>query len=269
MAALNWDEVGQEAVADLQSLIRFITVNPPGDEGPAAAYVIERLEEAGLSPTALECEGRPNVVVRLEGDGSLPGGALLLAGHLDVVPVEEEFWTHPPFGAVIDGDYLYGRGAIDMKAMVTMCLTVIRQLAIHDVPLGRDIIFAVVSDEETGCWHGSRYLVEEHPELVTAECMLGEFGAFSMDVRGKRFYPIQVGEKGTCRIELEASGDPGHGMTPRPDTAVVRLSEAVAKLGQTRLPMHRVATVEQSIREMAKHQGFPASLILPRCSTRS
>lgn len=261
---MDWKTSENEAVEHLRKLVRFETVNPPGNEGPAASYVIEQLGEAGLDPTRVDSEGRPNVVVRLNGDGSLDGGPLLLAGHLDVVGVEPEHWSHPPFGAEIDGDYLFGRGTLDMKNMVAMCLTIVRQLARAGVKLGRDVIFAAVSDEEAGCQHGSRFLVENHPELVQAECMLGELGAFSLDIKKTRYYPIQVAEKGTCRIELTARGDPGHGSMPHQNNAVVKLAQAVAALGHHPLPQHRVTSVVRFVRELARSQGFPANLVLPR-----
>jgi acetylornithine deacetylase/succinyl-diaminopimelate desuccinylase-like protein len=261
---MDFQTIENEALDDLQRLIRCPSVNPGGDEREAADYVLARLREAGYEPDWLESEGRPNVVARLPGDGSLPGGALLLTAHLDVVPVEASRWTHPPFEAVIDGEYLYGRGAIDMKNMVAMCLAVMRHLKLSGARLGRDLIFAAIADEEQGCTHGSRFLVEQHPDKVRAECMLGEFGAFSVDVKGRRMYPIQVAEKGTCRLELIARGEPGHGSLPRPDTAVVQLAEAVARLGTARLPRHRVATVEEFLRATGAAQGFPASFALPK-----
>jgi acetylornithine deacetylase/succinyl-diaminopimelate desuccinylase-like protein len=260
---MNRGSIEREAISDLQELIRFKTVNPPGNEGPAARFLFERLEDAGLRPRLLECEGRPNVVVRLQGDRSRDGGPLLLTGHLDVVPVEEEAWTHPPFGAEVEGEYLYGRGAVDMKHMVAMCLTIACQLAREEIRLGRDIILAFVSDEEEGCRCGSRFLVESHPEEVRAECMIGETGGFSMDVNRKRYYPIQVAEKGRCRIRLTARGEPGHGSIPHQENAVLRLAQALIKLGQARLPQHRVRTVERFVQELARTQGFPASWILP------
>lgn len=261
---MDWDAIGKEALDDLRTLIRFETVNPPGNEGPAAAFVVERLREVGLEPEVLECEGRPNVVVRLAGDGSKGGGALLLTGHLDVVPAEEEHWSHPPFAAEIHDDYLYGRGAVDMKQMVAMCITVVRQLVREKTPLGRDIVLAVVADEETGGRCGSRFLVEEHPEKVRAECMIGEFGAVSHDVGSTRYYFVQVAEKGRCPLRLTARGRPGHGSVPHQENAIARLAEAIERLASTRLPQHRVRTVERWVRDLAAAQGFPASFVLPR-----
>lgn len=241
------------AVNDLKTLLRFDTTNPPGNEQQAAQFIVERLASVGIDAEVLESAGRPNVVARIKGDGT-GGGPLLLAGHIDVVAVDREHWLHDPFEATEADGYIWARGAIDMKYMVIYCMYAIMQVARSGRTPSRDIIFAAVSDEEAGCEHGSRFLVEQHPEKVRATHMLGEFGGFSQDSRGIRFYPIQVAEKGVCQFHLRASGQPGHGSIPIADNAVVHLGRAVARLGSTRLPRHRTATVEASIRAMAKPQ---------------
>jgi acetylornithine deacetylase/succinyl-diaminopimelate desuccinylase-like protein len=241
------------ALEDFKTLLRFDTTNPPGNEMPAALWVMERLQSVGLTPELLVSEGRPNVVVRIEGDGT-GGGPLLLAGHIDVVAVDREHWSFDPFAAVESAGYLYGRGTIDMKHMVIYCIYAVMRLAQTGRRPSRDIILAVVSDEEAGCTHGSKFLVDEYPEKVRATHMLGEFGGFSQDSRGLRFYPIQVAEKGVCQFHLRAKGSPGHGSIPIADNAVARLGRAVDLLGRTRLPRHPTRTVQASIRAMAAAQ---------------
>lgn len=250
------------AVEDLRTLLRFDTTNPPGNEEAAIAFLRTRLEAAGVDVQVLSCEGRPNLVARIAGDGT-GGGPLLLAGHVDVVPVDREHWTEDPFAATIRDGYLYGRGAVDMKYMVIHCLYAMLLVAESGRRPSRDLIFAAVSDEEAGCWHGSRFLVDEHPELVRAEHMIGEFGGFSLDVNGVRYYTIQVGEKGVCQFRLRATGEPGHGSIPHSENAVVRIAEAVRKLGNARLPQKPNRTVETFLREMARHQPAPARHVLP------
>ena len=258
----EWEAQLDRAFEDFRTLIRFKTVNPPGDEGPAADFVAQRLRDADIETTVVYSDGRPNVVGRLRGDGS-GGGPLLLTGHLDVVPAEPEFWDVDPFEAVVKDGYLYGRGTVDMKNMVAMSLHVILALKKSGARLTRDVIVAFVSDEEEGCTHGSRFLVEQHPELVQADYMLGEIGGFNLDINNVRYYPIQVGEKGICQFKLTAHGDPGHGSMPRAENAVTRLAEAVAKLGRKRLPYHPTASVEANLRSIAKHQKPPTSTALP------
>ena len=113
---INWDEVHKEAIEHLKALIRFETVNPPGNEKPAAEYIPDILRDEGLAPELFEsAEKRSNVVCRIPGSGQAP--PLLLNGHLDVVPAESDQWRFPPFEAREKDGWLYGRGAVDMKNM--------------------------------------------------------------------------------------------------------------------------------------------------------
>ena len=260
-------QLGDEAVEHLQALLRIDTTNPPGNETPAAEYLAALLDAAGVAPTLIgETPARQNVIARLEGSGEK--APLLLAAHLDVVEAEPESWTHPPFGGEIHDGYLWGRGAIDMKHMAVMSALVVARLKAEGVRLVRDVIFAGVADEEAGCDHGSRWLVDHHPDLVRAEYALGEAGGFSVRMNGRVIYPIQVAEKGAVWMKLRATGRPGHGSMPRENNAVARLAEAVAKLARTRLPQHRTAVVDRYLRAVARTQPFPASALLPRMHLR-
>lgn len=235
---------GERLIEHLQALIRIRTENPPGNEIVAAEYLAGLLGESGLAPETLEpFPDRGSVVARIHGDGSA-GGPLLLLGHLDVVPAEPQHWTHDPFGAVIDNGYLYGRGTLDMKGMVAMSLDVMLGLAAEmreagldpatDVHpgLGRDVIFAATADEETGGHRGAGWIVDNRPELIAADVAITEAGGVSIDVLGRRFYPIGVGEKGFHRFRITVRGASGHGSVPRPDSAIVRLGQVLVRLGQ-------------------------------------
>lgn len=239
------DALADDALRILTDLLRIDSRNPPGDERLAAEYTARQLAEVGLDPIVLESDpGRANVVARLKGDGR--EAPLILTGHLDVVPVDETQWTHPPFDGVVGDDgCLYGRGAVDMKNHVAMCLAVIRRLARDQVPLRRDIVFAAVADEEQGCRSGSLWLCREHPDLVRGEYALGEGGGFSLHIGGTCFYPLQIAEKGVCWVEASIEGPPGHGSMPRADSAVLGLARAIAPLHGTSLPAHRTPIVEE------------------------
>lgn len=258
----DWAAHAARALEDFRTLLRFRSINPPGNEGPAAAFVEQKLKDAGIETAVVYSEDRPNVVARIRAENPTQG-PLLLASHLDVVPVEEEHWDHDPFGAEIHDGYLYGRGAIDMKNMAAMSLSVAQALKSTGATLTRDLIVAFVADEEEGCHHGSKFLVENHPELVQADHMIGEIGGFNLEVNDVRYYPIQVGEKGLCQIRLTAFGEPGHGSMPHDHNAVVHLAEAIAKLGKKRLPYHHVASVEANLRAIAAHQKSPVKEVLP------
>jgi acetylornithine deacetylase/succinyl-diaminopimelate desuccinylase-like protein len=236
-----------------RSLLRIDTTNPPGNERPAAELLAGKLREVGYEPILLEAApNRTNVVVRHRGTGAAP--PLLLSAHLDVVEADASKWKHPPFEAVEAEGCLWGRGAIDMKNMAAMCTAIMRRLARDRVRLGRDVIFAAVADEEAGCDLGSRFLVEQHPDLVRAEYAIGESGGFSLHLANTTFYPVQVAEKGFCWVRARVVGEPGHGSMPRRDSAVIRLGEAIARLGEAKFPVHATSYVKDFIEAIAARQ---------------
>jgi acetylornithine deacetylase/succinyl-diaminopimelate desuccinylase-like protein len=259
---IDWAAFTSETVGVFRDLLRIDTTNPPGNERPAADYIADILTREGISFERTEpAPTRASLVARLRGNGKK--GPLLLNSHLNVVPVDRDEWEHDPFAAVEADGCIWGRGAIDMKNMVTMGLMTMVLLKRLGVPLERDIIFAAVADEEAGSRHGSLHLVEEHPEWVRAEYVLNEVGGHTLYFGGNRFYPIQVSEKGICWFELTATGEPGHGSMPHPHNAVVRLARAIAKLGSVRLPQHNTPVVENFLRELAGHASFPISKLMP------
>ena len=265
MSTTEW---GEQAVTRLAELIRIDTTNPPGNETPAAEFLAGLLAAEGIEPTLVGADPkRMNVVARVRGDGSKP--PLLLCAHTDVVPAEADKWTHGPFsGAIADG-YLWGRGAIDMKQMAVMSMLTLLRLKREGVRLERDVIFAGVADEEAGCDYGSKFLVDNHPDLVRAEYALGEAGAFTIYLNDKILYPIQVAEKGAVWMKMRVHGSPGHGSQPRDDNAVARLGAAIGRLGRTRLPQHRSRSVDTYLKAIAATQKFPASLLLGNLHVRA
>ncbi len=248
---IDWSQVGQEAVRDLQQLLQIDTTNPPGRELAAAEFLADRLREDELEPEILLVEKeRANLVVRLEGSENL--APLLISGHTDVVPAMGD-WTYPPFGGVISDGFLWGRGAIDMKNMVIMCLWAMKLLSRVKKSLRRTVIFAAVADEEAGSRKGSHWLVDNHPDKIRAGSMLTEVGGFSLHMMGRRFYPIQVAEKGQATVEMKATGDAGHGSMPMTDNAIGRLAHAVSKLVRHNLPRHMTSTQEAFLRQLAEN----------------
>lgn len=265
-----WDDEASGALSLFQDLLRFDTSNPPGDEADCATYVADQLRDVGIEPDVVQsAPGRSNVVARLAGDGTR--GPLLLNAHLDVVPVEEDRWTHPPFAGEVHDGYLWGRGAVDMKNMAAMSVAAMRLLARSGAPLRRDVIFAGVADEEAGCARGSAWLVDQRPDLVRAEYALGEVGGFTLRVGDAVVYPIQTGEKGICWLRVTAHGATGHASMPRADNAVVRLAEFLAAVGRRSLPLHVSPPVARYVRALADTQPLPAraallALLRPRLS---
>jgi len=191
------------------------------------------LAESGIDSVRLEAQpGRANLIGRIKGRKP-DNGPLMLASHTDVVPVERESWTRAPFGAEIADGCVWGRGAIDMKSKCAMDLAIITAISAADVSPARDLIIAATADEEAGSQLGARFLVENHPGLVRAGFVLNEVGGFTMHLGGRRFYPIQVAEKGFVTVRMKIAGAPGHGSIPRPVTAITRAAELITRIANT------------------------------------
>jgi acetylornithine deacetylase/succinyl-diaminopimelate desuccinylase-like protein len=267
LAQVDWPAEEAAALELLQALVRFETVNPPGQEADCIAWLADRLRADGVEPTVLASgPGRANLVARLPAAGATTGhqaGPLLLNGHVDVVGVEAERWRHPPFAAEVHDGWLWGRGTVDMKHMVAMSVAVIGLLARLGVPLRRDLVLAAVADEENGCAFGSAWLVDHHPDLVRAEHALGEVGGFTVWLGGRPVYPVQVAEKGICWLKATARGSTGHGSVPRRDNAVARLARFVDRLGRRRLPLRPSPEATRFVTALAEAQPRPARDLLP------
>ncbi len=198
----------------LQKLIRFDTTNPPGNEKACIDYIDDLLKKNGIESVLITKDpGRPNLIARLKGSGTAP--PLLMYGHADVVTTENQIWRHPPFEGKITDGFIWGRGALDMKGTIAMMAAALIRAKAENLKPAGDIVFAVLSDEESGGNFGARYLVENYPEQFSGiRYAIGEFGACAMYVGRQKFYPIQVSEKQICWIEVTIKGPGGHGSVP-------------------------------------------------------
>ena len=255
-----------EDVVDLcASLIRFDTTNRGGGdakgEREAAEFVAAHLSALGITPTLLErTPGRTNVVARLAGsDPSLP--ALLVQAHLDVVPADPAEWSVHPFSGEVRDDYLWGRGAVDMKDMVAMVLSVLSTWSREDRVPARDIVLAFVADEEDQGVDGAHWLVAEHAELFEGcAAAISESGGYSYRVGDTRLYPIGTAERGTSHLRLTARGRAGHGSRRNDDNAVVSLVNALSRIAAHRHPIRLSPTVEAFLQRTAAALGVPVDL---------
>jgi acetylornithine deacetylase/succinyl-diaminopimelate desuccinylase-like protein len=257
-----------EAVELAADLIRIDTTNT-GDpatvvgEREAAEYVAGKLTEVGYEIEMVESGAprRDNVFARLPGADS-SRGALLVHGHLDVVPADPAEWSVHPFSGAIRDGYLWGRGAVDMKDMVGMMLAVARRFKRDNVVPPRDLVFAFLADEEAGGKYGSQWLVDHRPDLFEG-CTeaVGEVGGFSLtltDTHGDpaRLYLIETAEKGMAWMRLRARGKAGHGSFLHEDNAVTTLAEAVARLGNHRFPIVLTDTVRAFLATISEVTGL-------------
>jgi len=183
----------------------------------------------------------------------------MLMFHLDVVPAEADKWEHPPFSGYIADGFLWGRGTLDTKGLGASELMVMLMLK-RDAsrkPLARDIIFMANADEEAGGHMGAGWMVKHHPDLIRAEYAINEGGGFAFDILGKRFFTCQVAMKGTARFTMRTRGRPGHGSQPHPNNAVLKLADAIKKIGDTEFPLHATKTVKLFLELVAERVGKP------------
>ncbi len=235
----------------LQHLIRFDTTNPPGNEAACIGYIRDVLAEAGISATILARDpDRPNLVARLAGRGDAP--PLLLYGHIDVVTIANQNWSHPPFAGDVAEGAVWGRGALDMKGGVAMMLAAFLRAAAAGDALAGDVIFAALADEENWGDYGARYLVEEHADLFRGvRYAIGEIGGFTIHIGAQRFYPIMVAEKQGVAITATVRGPGGHGSLPMHGGAMAKLGQLLQRLDQQRLPPHIPTVTRMMIEGMA------------------
>ncbi|MDY7527772.1 MULTISPECIES: M20/M25/M40 family metallo-hydrolase [Cryobacterium] len=240
-----------------RDLIRFDTTNygegRSNGETDAAEYVAEHLRGLGLAPELFDSEpGRTSVVVRVPGRNR-DAGALVVHGHLDVVPADPETWSVDPFAGVIKDGLLWGRGAVDMKNMDAMILAALGDILGAGEAPARDLIVAFFADEEAGGVLGSHYLVDTRPELFAgATEAISEVGGYSITLGGQRAYLLQTGEKALIWIKLVARGDAAHGSRLIRNNAVTKLATAVAAIGRREWPIRLTDTTTQLLAEIAR-----------------
>ena len=259
----------QDSVVELVSrLIRFDTSNTgeletTKGERECAEWVAAQLEEVGYETVYVEsgAPGRGNVFARLPG-ADTSRGALLIHGHLDVVPAEPADWSVHPFSGAIEDGYVWGRGAIDMKDMVGMALALARQFKVEGTVPPRELVFAFLADEEAGGTYGSHWLVDNRPDLFEGITeAVGEVGGFSLTVPRpdggeRRLYLVETAEKSLAWMRLTAKARAGHGSFLHDDNAVTLLAEAVARLGRHTFPLVVSDSVAEFLAAVGEETGL-------------
>jgi acetylornithine deacetylase/succinyl-diaminopimelate desuccinylase-like protein len=224
--------LGTEAIEVLQQLLRFNTVNPPGNERPAQEYLTARLREAGLEVTlAGEVPGRPNLVARLRGVAE--GPSLGLLSHVDTVVADPAEWRHGPWSGALDEGCVWGRGAIDMKSQTAAEVVAACRLARAGwrPERGDLIVISVIDEEEDGT--GAIWLTEQRPDLVRCDWLINEGAGVAFEVAGERVYDVCVAEKGVFRFTLTTDGAAGHASVPTlGDNALLKLAPLLTRLGE-------------------------------------
>jgi acetylornithine deacetylase/succinyl-diaminopimelate desuccinylase-like protein len=232
----NWQALETETMRHFQALIQFDTSDPPGVELPAVEYLKKVLEAEGIPVQIFSLDPkRPNLVARLKGTGKKR--PLLIMGHTDVVNVDPKKWTFPPFGAVRNGGYVYGRGTVDDKDNLVACLMAMLVLKRSKVQLDRDVIFLAEAGEEGNVRFGIKHMVDNHYPEIEAEYCLAEGGGGIRSGGRIKYVSTSTAEKIPYAVKLVSHGPAGHGSRPLRTNAVVHLSQAVAKVAAWQPPM--------------------------------
>lgn len=233
-------DLQQRTTELLQRLIRFDTVNPPGDEQAAQEYLRDLLERAGCDVELLtSVEGRPNLVARLA--AASDGPSLCLLGHVDTVLADPAEWDVDPWSGELRDGHVWGRGALDMKSQVAA--EVAAAVALAEAgwrPESGELKIVVTADEETGAEHGAKWLCEQHPDKVRADIVVNEGAGEVFEYDGRRLYGVCVAEKGVFRFTLTTEGRAGHASIPRiGDNALTKLAPVLEALAGGRvMPEH-------------------------------
>ena len=256
-------DLQQETADVLSRLIRFNTVNPPGDEREAMEWLRAYLEDAGL---ACELAGaspeRPNLVAALRGEAD-DGPVLGYLGHVDTVLADPGAWTRDPWSGDQADGFVWGRGALDMKDQVAAEVVAAAALAREGwrPPRGALMVFAVV-DVETGGHHGAQWLCRERPDLARCDYLLNEGAGSVMPYDGRRYYGVCVAEKGTFRFTVTARGTAGHASVPAMTrNALLELAPALERLATAQLPFDVTPEIAELLRGLGEDPGDPAAAV--------
>lgn len=245
----------EEAITLLQGLLRLDTQTPPGNERLAADWIANVLHQEGIPCDIVEAApSRATIVSRLRADQP-SGRPVMLMGHTDVVTVEPEKWDRDPFCGDIVDDFVYGRGALDMKGQVAANLAVFLAIKRAGLPLTRDVIYCAFADEEEGGTFGAQWVWEHHRDLIDAEFAINEGGGEPITIAGAQFIGCQVAEKGSARLRMTVTGRPGHASVPLPDTAFRNLGVALERLHAWEPPTVVVKPMRAMLERIAEVLG--------------
>jgi acetylornithine deacetylase/succinyl-diaminopimelate desuccinylase-like protein len=232
------DDLAGAAAELLARAIRIDTSNPPGNEAPLAALLVETLTRHGVearliqTPSGDAPAGRAAAWGRVRGSGAGRARPIVLLSHLDVVPAERAEWSFDPFAGLVGSGYVVGRGALDAKGVSVVHLLALSLLARRETPLARDVIFLATPDEELGGRSGAGWLVQARRDLLhDAEFLLTEGGGILVaEGDTPPIWGVAVAEKSPCWIRVSARGTPGHSSAPPRDAAVPRLVAALERV---------------------------------------
>jgi acetylornithine deacetylase/succinyl-diaminopimelate desuccinylase-like protein len=261
-----------EATELLQSLIRFDTVNPPGNERAAQEYLSAYLTEAGFECELLGAEPeRPNLVARLRADGisthsdsANDGPTLCYLSHVDTVLANAEEWSaHGPWSGDLAEGFVWGRGALDMKSQTAAEIAAAACLARSGWrPARGELLIVAVVDEETGGELGAQWITKEHPEKVRCDLLVNEGGGAVFEYGGRRHYGVCCGEKGVFRFTVTTSGVAGHASMPKiGENALLKMAPVLERLAANQPAYELTAEPQAFLQALGEDPGDPAGAV--------
>ena len=246
----DWAKIDEETMRHFQAIVKVDSTDPPGREAGVVDYVKQVLEKDGIPVQIFAKEAhRPNLVARITGTGKQR--PLLIMGHSDTVNVDPKKWTHPPFGAVRDGGYVYGRGTVDDKDNVVSSLMVMLMLKRLNVALDRDVIFLMEAGEEGSSSLGIQFMANEHFAAIDSEFCYAEGGSVTRVGGVVKYASVQTVEKIPRAISVTSRGVAGHGSVPLENNALAHLGEAVGKIAMWTPPMRLNETTAAYFKRLA------------------
>ncbi|HEV7937476.1 MAG TPA: M20/M25/M40 family metallo-hydrolase [Solirubrobacteraceae bacterium] len=253
-----------DATALLADLIRFDTVNPPGNERAA----IEHLERI-LTGAGFQCEllgavpERPNLVARLGPAQPSDGPTLCYLGHVDTVLADASEWAHDPWSGDIADGYMWGRGSLDMKSQVAAEVAAAAGLAREGWrPARGELLIVAVVDEETGGEFGAKWLTENHPEKVRCDMLVNEGAGPHFELDGQRYYGVCCAEKGVFRFTVTTDGTAGHASMPKlGDNALLKLGPVLERFATRQPDLAPTAEPLAFLRGVGEDESDPAGAL--------
>ena len=246
----DWAKVEDETLRHFLAIIKMDTTDPPGGEKPVVDYIKQVLEADGIAVQTFAMEpNRPNLVARIKGSGKQR--PLLLMGHSDTVNVDPKKWTHPPFGGVRDGGYIYGRGTVDDKDNVVANVMTMLMLKRMNVKLDRDVILLIEAGEEGTSRLGIQFMANQHYPEIDAEFCYAEGGGVTRSGGEVKYARVQTVEKIPRAITVTAKGVAGHGSVPLESNALAHLGEAVGAIAAWTPPMRINETTAAYFKRLA------------------
>jgi acetylornithine deacetylase/succinyl-diaminopimelate desuccinylase-like protein len=259
------ETLARDATELLAKLVRFDTVNPPGDERPAQEHLAGVLSAAGFECELLGAEpARPNLVARLR--GGAPGPTLCYLGHVDTVLADPQEWSHGPWSGDLAEGYLWGRGSIDMKSQVAAEVAAAASLARSGWrPARGELLIVAVVDEETGGELGAEWITKNHPEKVRCDVLVNEGGGAVFEYGGppaRRLYGVCCAEKGVFRFTLTTEGVAGHASMPKMgENALLKMAPLLERLGARQPAYELTAEPQAFLRGLGEDPGDPQGAI--------